>query len=95
MSFETERDIAAVCENIQDFLISKNRKYGDSAVKPQRVFSKATPEEAILVRMDDKLSRINNSDEIDQDDLFDLLGYGVLLAIVKGWTGYEVGTEKL
>ena len=95
MSKETEEQIIKVCDNLADMLISKNRKYGDSALSPISVFSKTSPTGALLVRMDDKVSRIRNSEELDRDDLFDLLGYGVLIAISKGWTEYEVGTEKL
>jgi len=37
----------------------------------------------ILVRIDDKLSRMSNQDE-DEDVVSDLLGYLVLLKIAKG-----------
>jgi len=34
-------EIAVVCDQIKDLLISKNMRYGDSALDPCRVFSKA------------------------------------------------------
>ena len=72
-------DIAYVCEEIKALLIEKNLKYGDSALHPVRIFSKSDPAEAILVRMDDKLSRIRTSDPEDAEDAYlDLLGYLVL-----------------
>ena len=76
---EAQQAIAEVCDKIKESLIEKNRKYGNSALDPIRVFSKATPEEQILVRMDDKLSRIKNRQNDDDEDPFlDLVGYLVL-----------------
>ena len=46
------------CENIKQMLLHKNRAYGNSFADPVRIFSKSTPEEALLIRIDDKLSRI-------------------------------------
>lgn len=65
-------------------LIEKNRKYGDSALNPARIFSKASNIEQIKVRIDDKLSRIKNAqDDEDEDVIADLIGYLVLLKIAK------------
>ena len=75
----TAEAIALVCNEVRDLLIDKNRKYGNSALEPMRVFSKASPREQLLVRMDDKLSRIKNAQPDDEEDaLLDLLGYLVL-----------------
>jgi len=71
--------IKQVCAEIADFLISKNRKYGDSAINPTRVFSTASPIEQINVRLDDKLSRLRSAQGDDQEDAeWDLLGYLIL-----------------
>lgn len=65
-------------------LIEKNRKYGDSALNPARIFSKASNIEQLYVRLDDKLSRIKNAqDDEDEDVIDDLIGYLVLLTIAK------------
>mgnify|MGYP001574034209 FL=1 len=60
-------------------LLDKNRKYGDSALNPQRIFSRADTIEQINVRIDDKLSRLKSrqADE-DEDVENDLLGYLIL-----------------
>lgn len=73
-----------ILQEIEDMLISKNEKYGDSALNPKRVFSKASPLEQLNTRIDDKLSRIanQNSDE-DEDVDGDLIGYLVLRKIAK------------
>lgn len=65
-------------------LIEKNRKYGDSALNPARIFSKASNIEQLKVRLDDKLNRIKNAqDDEDEDVIADLIGYLVLLTIAR------------
>jgi len=58
MSAETQIKIAKVCDDIKNLLLTKNIKYGDSAINPIRIMSKASATEQILVRIDDKLNRI-------------------------------------
>lgn len=75
--------VAEVLIEIKDLLISKNQKYGNSALEPLGVFSKLTPEQALFVRIDDKLKRIKNGslEKDDEDVVNDLIGYLVLLKI--------------
>lgn len=76
---QSQCDIAAVCDELKNFLVEKNRKYGDSALNPVRIFSQASTVEQLKVRMDDKLSRIRTMDPEDTEDAYlDLLGYLVL-----------------
>lgn len=79
----TQTDIARICDDIKDLLLQKNMKYGDSALDPVRVLSSASTVEQILVRIDDKLSRIarGNLLEDDEDVIDDIIGYFVLLKI--------------
>lgn len=86
MSKETEQAVTAKCEELKNMLLEKNRRYGDSALNPRRVFSTADSLEQLRVRMDDKLSRIANLAKIDgdsEDAWFDLAGYIVLYIIGK------------
>ena len=74
--------IAAKCDEIKALLLEKNRKYGNSALSPIRIFSKANSIEQIFVRIDDKINRIRNrQDDEDEDVFFDLAGYLVLLLV--------------
>ena len=77
--------VSEVLIEINDLLISKNKKYGNSALEPLGVFSKLTPEEALFVRIDDKLKRIKNGslEKDDEDVINDLIGYLVLLKILE------------
>ena len=80
---DTHADIARVCDRIKQLLLQKNMQYGDSALNPIRVLSKAGPIEQILVRIDDKLNRIKQGNILgdDEDVVMDLIGYFVLLKI--------------
>ena len=82
---KTQIAIASICDEIKELLLAKNLKYGDSALNPVRVFSQASAKEQILVRIDDKLSRIKRGAgllETDEDVINDLIGYLVLLKVV-------------
>lgn len=79
-----ERKVTNITDNISSMLISKNEKYGNSALEPKRIFSKASNVEQLLVRIDDKLSRISNQSEFEDEDVInDLIGYLILLKIAK------------
>ena len=97
---ESEMKISGICDDIKELLIHKNRKYGNSALKPCRVFSKASPVEQLLVRIDDKLNRIMQGAGLlaeDEDVVNDLIGYLVLLKIgmndEKNKQLHQVGRE--
>lgn len=82
---ETQRSIANQCDHLKQTLLEKNRKYGNSALEPVRLFSKADPVEQIRVRIDDKLSRLQSAQIDDTEDVeLDLAGYLVLLKVANG-----------
>jgi len=51
MGKQTQANIRRIAKEIGDLVVAKNEAYGDSAVDPVRIFSKATPVEQILVRL--------------------------------------------
>jgi hypothetical protein len=77
--------ISDACDKIKKLLLEKNRKYGNSALSPKRIFSKSCATEQLKVRIDDKLSRIANTglDGADEDTLQDLIGYLILLMVAR------------
>ena len=93
---DTQVQIASICDDVKNLLLSKNIKYGDSAINPSRIFSHASPVEQILVRIDDKLSRIGKGVGLvanDEDVIDDLIGYLVLLKIAQRrerWDGTDI-----
>lgn len=78
-----EDQIDSVLDFIKNLLLGRNKAYGNSALDPIRIFSDSDTNEQILVRIDDKLSRIKNTSftNLTQDTLDDLIGYLVLLKI--------------
>ena len=69
-------------DDIYDLLVSKNKKYGNSALDPVRIFSKTDSAEQIKVRIDDKLSRMKTASDLEDEDIVnDLIGYLILLKI--------------
>ena len=76
-------DVRAELHAIGAMLIEKNKAYGNSALEPVRVFSKASPVEQLLVRLDDKLSRLARGSDAGEDVTADLIGYLVILRIAR------------
>lgn len=84
-------DLQVVLDEIRDMLVEKNRRYGNSALEPVRVFSKADPLEQLKVRMDDKLSRIRSAQADDDEDVInDLLGYLLIYKVAQRGVGRVV-----
>ena len=75
--------IVEECEAIRALLLAKNEAYGNSALEPMRVFSRASAVEQILVRIDDKLSRLARGENAGEDVVLDLIGYLVLLRVAR------------
>ena len=84
----TEELIKEVGREVVMLLLEKNKAYGDTANQPPQIFSKLSPIEAILSRIDDKLSGIKTVGLNDktEDTGLDLIGYLML---------YRVQLEKL
>ena len=84
---EARKMIEEECDSIKNMLVEKNTAYGNSALNPVRVFSKADKLEQIRVRMDDKLSRIRNMgmdfNDGTEDTFRDLIGYMILYLVAK------------
>ncbi len=74
-------DLEFELQEIREMLLAKNQAYGDSALAPVRVFSRADPVEQLRVRLDDKLSRLARGSDAGEDVVADLIGYLFLLRI--------------
>lgn len=81
-------DILLAGLDVVEMLLAKNISYGNSAIEPLRLFSKANNEEQIYVRVDDKLSRLKNNQSYPGDnDIDDLIGYLILLKVARRKNG--------
>jgi len=81
----TKDKLIKKCDELKDLLLEKNDAYGDSALNPVGIFSFLKASEAIRIRLDDKLKRIQNVGINDktEDTLMDCAGYMVLLMIAN------------
>ncbi len=83
-SFDGAQDrIRRVLGDAKQMLLEKNAAYGDSALNPVRVFATASPMEQLLVRLDDKVSRLERGKAAGEDVAHDLLGYLLLVLIAQ------------
>ena len=76
-------DLDAVIGEIRTMLIAKNKAYGDAALDPVRIFSKANTLEQIDVRIDDKLSRIVRGQSAGEAIYSDLVGYLLIRRVAQ------------
>ena len=67
-------------------LKAKNKAYGGSALKPLEIFAK---HHSYGSRLDEKLARVKNSDELRKNDVADLLGGLILICKEKGWDDFS------
>lgn len=86
---ETQKKISIVCDSLKEFLLEKNKRYGNSALEPIGVFSKLSSGEGISLRLDDKIKRIKNSNELRKNDCVDTMGYLLLKCIDEGWLDFK------
>ena len=86
----TQDKIIELTQAMQTLLLEKNKRYGDSAINPKQVFSKLNASEAIKIRLDYKLSRVINSEELRTNDICDLIGYLFLLLISSNVTENDI-----
>ena len=84
-----KKAVKSIAGGIAELLYYKNEKYGNAALSPKNTFSKADAADSILIRIDDKIARIANSDELRKNDVVDLIGYLILLCVVKDWLTFD------
>lgn len=92
---DTQQNMGHVLDSMKDLLLYKNNKYGNSALEPMNVFTRHLSDNnsaglnSILVRLDDKLKRIQNAEELRKNDVSDLIGYLTLLCVDQEWTDFS------
>src|SRR5690606_6762972 len=75
-----------ITDSIASILSYKNNKYGNSALSPINVFNGKSK---VGQRADDKISRIQNSERLQKNDVADLLGYLILICQENGWDNFD------
>lgn len=88
-----ETQIRHTCEEIAELLVQKNKKYGNSALEPLGIFTNGDAITGLKYRIEDKLKRIKNMKNDDEDTLIDLIGYLILLKIALDNSGDKMSNE--
>ncbi len=75
-----------IVDSIGELMEYKNIKYGNAALEPLGIFEGKTK---VGQRLDDKLARVKNGNELSKNDVADLIGYLVLTCKEKGWDNFD------
>ena len=88
----TQQKIKDILSGMTDLLLYKNRKYGDSAIHPKKIFYKGDSTNSIRIRLDDKIGRVMTSTEEKPrvNDVADIIGYCTLLLVSMGITSEDL-----
>ena len=88
--------IIEISDSMKDLLLYKNEKYGDSALSPNNIFYKGDSTNSILIRLDDKISRIKNNTEPKPrvNDVCDIIGYCILLLASMNVSSEDISKFK-
>lgn len=73
-------------ESLYKMQAEKDKRYGNSALKPLDIFAK---HHAYGARLDEKLARVKNSDVLRKNDIADIIGGCMLLCRENGWDNFE------
>jgi len=83
---EIKSDFREITDSIAGLLEYKNLKYGNAALEPMEIFEGKTK---VGQRLDDKLGRVKNSDDLKKNDIADLIGYLTLVCVENGWSNFD------
>lgn len=89
---DTQQKLIDVLNGMKSLLLYKNRKYGDSAINPKKIFYKGDSTNSILIRLDDKIGRVmsNPDDKPRVNDVADIIGYCTLLLVSMNVTSEDL-----
>lgn len=92
----TQQKIKNILDAMEDLLLYKNRKYGDSAINPKKIFYKGDSTNSILIRLDDKIGRVmsNTEEKPRVNDVADIIGYCTLLLISMNVSPEDIAKFK-
>lgn len=83
-------ELMEIATSIGEFLEVKNKSYGESALKPLKIFSRI---HSYGARIDEKIERIKNIDVEDErvvkNSVVDIIGGLILICKDKGWKNFK------
>ena len=85
-TLKEEKSFKAIFNSLCKMLEIKDAKYGNSALKPLGIFAK---HHNYGSRLDEKLARVKNSDDLRKNDVADIIGGLVLICKDKEWFNFD------
>lgn len=84
------RDFKKITDSLASLLEYKDKQYGSAYKDTEAIFGGGiSPEIHLYTRLNEKLNRIKNSDELRKNDVVDLTSYLILLLNNKGWDNFD------
>jgi hypothetical protein len=81
-----EGKFKTISDSIASLLKYKNLKYGNAALEPLNIFKGKCK---VGTRLDDKLARVKNGEDLQKNDVSDLIGYLILTCVEMGWENFD------
>jgi hypothetical protein len=82
---EKESSFKELFDSLCEMVETKDKRYGNAALKPLDIFAK---HHNYGSRLDEKLARVKNSEELRKNDVADLIGGLALICKDKGWNNF-------
>lgn len=79
-------NLEKIADAVKELVLYKDKQYGNSANKPLNIFSSKCK---YGYRLDEKLSRVQNSETIRKNDAVDLIGALLLVCQEFGWDDFS------
>ena len=83
---ENTSDFKEILDSIGSMLDYKDRNYGNAALQPLDIFAR---HHGYGSRLDEKLARVKNCEELRKNDVADIIGGLVLICRDKGWNNFD------
>jgi len=83
---DNKKTLKKIYNSLCEMQIDKDRKYGNSALKPLDIFAR---HHKYGSRIDEKLSRVKACEKLRKNDVADIIGGLVLICMNRGWDNFE------
>lgn len=81
-----QNEFKDIFNSLCKMVTEKDKRYGNSALQPLEIFAK---HHNYGSRLDEKLARVKNSDELRKNDVADIIGGLILICKDKGWNNFD------
>ena len=85
-----DNDFKKITDSLASLFEYKDKQYGSAYKDTEAIFGGGiSPDVHLYTRLNEKLNRIKNSNELRKNDVVDLTSYLVLLLKTRGWDNFD------